>query len=426
LSREADSTLLNNQGNTYTCKENIMKKIRFLSLAMNLLTADIAFAADEIHWTFTGNDSVTFNWRGRSAENLIGYGLSSGNYTQIIATTPDPVPVSSKGPFWEARLTGLTANTRYFYKIGNKPERSFRTAPAPGSSDFNVYAQGNMGSTSAYFDMGVVQDIIASDRPAFVVGLGDLTLGNTDGKEAIDQHFNDIMLWSTQAAYMPVWGESDTVSSDKESFKNYKGRFAVPNSQTSPGSPLAGGEDWYWFDYGNVRFITLPEPWTGAWDDWRTKAGILMAEAQGDPNFKFIVTFVHRPAYSSGHYAGSSPLKGMLDAFGDAYSKYQLNINAHSNNYERSFPQHGVTHITAGTGGADLTQDGTCLWLTCTKPDWSAFRAMHLGTLKLHFTDSGIEGSFICGPAGGGANDVTCTTGRVVDSFLIGTPTGNL
>jgi len=148
-----------------------------------------------------------------------------------------------------------------------------------------------------------------------------------------------------------------------------------------------------------------------------------MAQAQADPNIKFIATFGHRPAYSSGHYSGSATLKGMLDKLGDTYSKYTLNINGHSNNYERSRPQHGVTHVTVGTGGANLTQNGTCLWSTCTKPAWSAFRAMHLGALKLHFTGSGIVGSFICGPAGGGKNDVSCTKGSVVDNFTIASPT---
>ncbi|MDD5323186.1 MAG: CARDB domain-containing protein [Methylococcales bacterium] len=398
-----------------------MKTIYLQILAMTLLAVNITFAADEIHWTVTGKDSVTFDWRGTSAENSIGYGLTSGNYTQVTATTPNPVPVSSTGPFWEAKLTGLAANTRYYYKIGNAPERSFRTLPASGSSDFTVYAQGNIGSSSNYFNTGVIQDIIANDLPSFVIGLGDLTLGSINGKAVVDQHFNDVMVWSKEAAYMPVWGDQDTITtSTNESFKNYKGRFAVPNPQTSPGSPLAGGEDWHWFDYGNVRFITLPEPWTGAWADWNTKAGTLMAQAQADPNIKFIVTFVHRPAYSSGHYTGSSTLKSILDNLGDTYSKYKLNINAHSNNYERSFPQHGVIHVTAGTGGANLTQDGACLWLTCTKPSWSAFRAMHLGVLKLHFTASGIGGSFICGPAGGGINDLNCTKGSVLDNFTIG------
>jgi hypothetical protein len=398
-----------------------MKRFYQFALAVPLIYIQIAWSADEIHWTITGKDSATFNWRGNSSENSIGYGLHSGDYTHVTASAPNPAPVSSSGPFWEATLTGLRENRRYYYKIGNKPERSFFTAPLMGRSDFNVYAQGNIGSTSTYFDMGGVQDLIVRDQqPAFVVGLGDLTLGNINGKAEVDQHFNDVMGWSTQLAYMPVWGESEAVTSGSDSFKNYKGRFAVPNSQASPGSPLAGGEDWYWFDHGNVRFITLPEPWTGAWNDWMTKAGMLMSQAQSDSNINFIVTFVHRAAYSSGHKPGSAELKAMLDTLGDTYSKYRLNINAHSSNYERSFPQHGVTHVTVGTGGAHLAQDGACLWLACIKPDWSAFRAMHLGVLKLHFTLSGIEGSFICGPDGGGVNDVSCQSGHVLDRFIIG------
>jgi len=498
-----------------------MKTMRFLALALTLLTVNVAFAADEIHFTVTGQNSVTFNWRGTTTEKTIGYGITSGVYAQVTATTPNPVPVSSSGPFWEAKLTGLTANTRYYYQIGAGAEHSFRTPPVPGSSNFNVYAQGNIGSTSTYFNTGAVQDIIANDLPSFVVGLGDLTIGciplkvsnaasdggysyriyksygtpadnsdfrtrstlrffendvemrpahslgidirnvglgrfthwglpdgrgesilfsasdNTDPrtngksysycitntrKSAIDQHFNDVMVWSKEAAYMPVWGDRDTVLSTEESFANYKGRFAVPNPQTSPGSPLAGGEDWYYLDYGNVRFITMPGPWTDAWINWNGKARLMMAGAQANSNIKFIVTFVHESAYSSGHYTGSSTLKGILDALGDTYSKYKLNVSAHSNNYERSLPQHGVIHVNAGTGGANLVQDGICLWKTCVKPAWSAFRAMHLGALKLHFTASGIEGSFICGPAGGGTNDVNCTKDSILDSFTIGSP----
>ena len=92
------------------------------------------------------------------------------------------------------------------------------------------------------------------------------------------------MAWSKEAAYLPVWGDLEWISSRADSFENYKGRFTVPNSQTSPGSPLAGGKDWYWFDYGNTRFITLPEPWAGAWSAWNTTAADIMAQAQADPN----------------------------------------------------------------------------------------------------------------------------------------------
>jgi parallel beta-helix repeat protein len=399
-----------------------MKKFSFIPLGLAVLTANLAFAADEIHYTITGKNSVTFNWRGSATENSIGLGLSPGIYTQVKAQTPKPLPVSSKGPFWEAKLTGLKANTLYYYSIGNTPERTFRTAPIPGSSGFTVYTQGDIGDTTDLFNVGVVQDIIATDKPAFVIGLGNLSLGSTYGKAAVDQHFNDVMAWSKDAAYMPIWGNQDWVLSLKDNFKNYKGRFDLPNPQASPGSPLTGGEDWYWFDYGNTRFIALPEPWAGAWSDWNVKADALMSQAQADSNIKFIVTMVHQPAYSSGHFIGSPVLKDMLDALGDRYNKYVLNLNSHSRNYERSHPQHGVVHVTAGIGGSNFQQDGTCLWLTCAKPTWSAFRAMHHGALQLKFTASDIKGSFICGPSGGGTNDVACTKGSVVDSFTIAVP----
>jgi hypothetical protein len=41
--------------------------------------------------------------------------------------------------------------------------------------------------------------------------------------------------------------------------------------------------------------------------------------------------------------------------------------------------------------------------------------------LKLTFMPTAIEGEFICGPAGGGKNDITCSPGQVIDTFLIGT-----
>lgn len=396
-----------------------MKKIRYIPLGLAFVVGNLAFAADEIHYTITGKNSITFDWHGTASENSIGFGLSPSTYSQVKAKAPNPVPSSSQGSFWEAKLTGLKANTLYYYSIGNGPARTFRTVPLSGSSGFTVYAQGDIGETSDFFNMGINQDLIANGKPAFVIGLGDLTLGNSFGKAAVDQHFNDVMIWSKEAAYMPVWGDQDWLKTSKDNFSNYKGRFDLPNPQTSPGTPLAGGEDWYWFDYGNVRFIALPEPWTGAWANWKTKAATLMAQAQADNNIKFIVTMAHRPAYSSGHYPGSATLKGIMDSLGDRYSKYRLNINSHSRNYERSHPQHGVVHITAGIGGANLLQDGTCLWLTCAKPKWSAFRAMHLGALKLQFAQASIKGSFICGPAGGGRNDLNCKKGNVIDNFTI-------
>ncbi len=396
-----------------------MNKILALPLVILLVCAKTAIAADEIHWTITGQTTVNISWHGDTTDNTLDYRLGSGEKIRVVAKHPKPIPTSAIGTFWEVNLSGLKENSQYTYAIGNSPEQRFKTPPLPGQANFTIFAEGTIGDTGHYFNAGIIQDLIATSTPDFVIGLGDLSLGSIYGLKSARQHFNDVMVWSKDAAYMPVWGDLDSRNTALDSFKNYKGRFTLPNPQVSPGSSAAGGEDWYSFDYGNTRFITLPEPWVGAWADWKAKADKLMAEAQTNPKIKFIVTVGHRPAYSSGHYAGSPELKTILDALGDRYNKYVLSVNSHSGDYERTYPQHGVVHVTAGIGGKDLMQDGTCLWLTCTKPAWSAYRAMHHGALKLFFSDTAIAGSFICGPAGGGVNDVKCTKGSIADQFTI-------
>jgi len=401
-----------------------------------VLTTVFVPTADEVHWTITGQTSVTFDWRG--PENTIFYGMSPGSYAnQVVATTPDPLPTSSSGPFWEAKITGLQQNTLYYYRIGNGPEHTFRTPPPRGSADFTIYAEGDIGSTNAWSNVADVQQVIADGLPDFVLALGDLTYGDIHGADDVDQHFNDVMVWSQDVAYMPLWGnhEWNTDPTIPDHLNNYEGRFDLPNSQTSPGASAAigdgPGEDWYWFDYGNTRFIIFPEPYSGAWVDptsgWQTKAKALMDAAQADPQIAFIVTAGHRPAYSS-NGSPSVTIMGILDALGDTHSKYVLNLVGHHHNYERSLPQHGVVHVTVGTGGETLHESGTsCLYATCPQPAWSAFRALHHGALRLQFTGTAILGDFICGPAGdtvSNINDVICNPGDVVDSFLIGAGSG--
>jgi hypothetical protein len=181
------------------------------------------------------------------------------------------------------------------------------------------------------------------------------------------------------------------------------------------------GDDWYWFDAGNVRFIAYPEPFTGAWPAWFTAAKTLMDQAEANTSIHYIVTFGHRAAYSSGSHAGLSTIRGYLDTLGVHHSKYVLNLNGHSHDYERTTPQFGVTHITVGIGGSTLEEaSGTCVWAGgCPAPAWSADRAFHHGALRLTFGANGIHGDVLCGPAAS-QDDVACAAGDVFDSFTIG------
>jgi parallel beta-helix repeat protein len=370
--------------------------------------------ADEIHYTFTGPTSVTFDWRGTAT--AIQYGSTASYGTTVAAHAPTPLPFSSTGPFQEADLTGLQAGATYHYSIGGGPDQTFETEPT-GSFRFDVAA--DIGSSTLYPNVGTTMTQIAADNPDFVLMVGDLTYGNVDGQAAVDQHFNDTMAWSQTAAYMPAWGNHEWETPSADDLRNYKGRFVLPNAQGAVGSPGPGccGEDWSWFDAGGVRFISYPEPYSGSstWTAWATKADSIMAAAQSDPSISYIVTFGHRPAYSTGFHPGETSLATILDGLGDKYSKYVLNLNGHSHDYERFQPIHRITHITTGGGGSAL------------EPPWTstdsrtAFRAMHLEHLRIDVTSTGMRIDAICGPPTS-RDDVTCTQGSVMDSYTIGTP----
>lgn len=380
-----------------------------------------ACGADEIHWTIDGPGSISFDWRGEAPK--VGYGLTSAYGQSARGAAPNPTPFSSPGPFHRALLRKLKAGTTYHYEIGSCGDHTFHTAPAPGTSGFVVDVEGDIGASTNYKDVVPNQKLVASDLPALVLVLGDLTYGNPNSQTAVDQHFNDMMAWSQDTAYMPVWGNHEWDKPEFDDLRNYKGRFLLPHAQASPGAPAAGGhgQDWSWFDYGNTRFISFPEPYSDAtWPAWYKEAKRIMDRAQKNSSITFIVTFGHRPPYTSGYHHSSMVLRKEMTDLAEHHSKYVLNVNGHNHDYERSYPEHGLVSVTAGIGGSELEESHTaCLFRVCPKPSWSAFRAMRFGILQLSISDARIEGALLCGPAGGGKNDVQCTPGDVIDHFTI-------
>ena len=402
-----------------------------LSLLLGLSLAGTAGAADEIHWTFKGQTAVSFDWRGSSSENVIHYGTASGSYpSSVTASTPSPLPTSSSGPFWEAHLTGLLENTLYYYKIGSGAEHTFRTPPPRGSSDYWFGEEADIGSTLGWTNVGITQGMVPTDnpnvsgddRPRFLIVPGDLTYGDQETLADVDQHFNDVMTWSQDAAYMPAWGNHEwATAADNvaDNLNNYEGRFDFPNSQTSPGATDAvgngPGEDWYWFDYGNVRFISFPEPYTGAWEDWVVSVDPIMAAAQSDPSIQFILVYGHRPCWSSGaDHSGDTQLAGYMASLHSKYSKFNLVIQGHSHHYERTDPSQtdGILFIIGPGGGSSLGG------LASSQPSWSVYRIDHLEHLRLHVTQNRIDGYTICGPDGSGNTD-SCTQNTVIDSWSV-------
>jgi hypothetical protein len=371
-----------------------------------------ARAVSELHYTYQAPTSVTFDWRGDA--QTLRYRRAGRRGSSVTARPPQVAPFSSKGPFFQVTLKGLKPGTTYRYAVGSIAS----TFSTPPTGRFRFDLEADVGASSDFDAVRTTQRQIAADKPSFVIVAGDLTYGNDNGQAAVDRHFNDVMAWSRRAAYMPAWGNHEWDESTDD-LRNYKGRFRIPHAQRSPDAPRQGccGADWGWFDAGNTRFISYPEPYSGAaWRNWSGKAARLMAAAQRDRRIRFIVTFGHRPAYSTGYHPGDELLASILDGLGDRFSKYVLNLNGHSHDYERYRPIHHVVHITAGGGGADLEP-----W-SKGKDSRTAFRALHLEHLRVDVNARRMRIEAVCGPQTSD-QDFSCRVGKVIDTTTILAPT---
>lgn len=377
----------------------------------------------QIHYTFTAPDAVTFDWRGNDA-TLRVWAKRVAPRT-VVARHPVPSPTSSAGPWQEAVVDGLQPGLEYIYEVGH-PERpqplTFRAPPVRGAVGFTFVAVGDIGASASWPAAAIIHRAIARADPVFVIGLGDLTYADDRSLADVDRHFDDVMAWSRRAAYMPIWGNHEW-EGKHDDLRNYKGRFALPHAAASPGAPAAGccGEDWYWFDYGAVRFIFYPEPYAKeTWPDWERRAEPLFAAAQADGALRFIVTAGHRPAYSSGHHGGDPQLRAILDGFGKRFGKYVLNLSGHTHAYERTKPQGHVVHVTAGIGGGALEHAATsCRWADCKPPAFSAFRAIHHGFLKLTVRADAIAIEAVCAGATSAEDSLRCGDGEMMDQAVI-------
>jgi hypothetical protein len=390
-----------------------------------LLHAGAAGAADtvdEIHYSLGESaGSVVVNWRG--AETAIAYGPTEAYGFQAVAGVPAITPVDSAGPFREVELSGLAPDTLYHYRIGAGVDHVLRTAPL---GSFRWVDVGDTASTLCKPHVAQVHTLIARLAPRFVTHGGDISEANVCGAAAVHAYYVDQQAWSTEAAFQPVWGNHEfgaptaaaPAGTPRDSLANYKGRGEMTNARTlaidtatrtsAPGCPYTGtvntcrGEDWGWFRAGGVLFVSYPEVWPGAIADWQPAADALLARAQADPTVDFVITYGHRPAYSSLTTNGWDPgVRSALDALAQRHSpgpgrpdgKYVLNLAHHVHALEVFGPVHGLTHVTNATGG-----QGT---VSLPSPAaGSLLRFSHLGVLAGDYDAAARRLSlrWVCGP----------------------------
>jgi hypothetical protein len=398
---------------------------------------------DEVTYAF-GNErtEVVVSWRG--AEPTLFWGADSSDDNQVTATRSAITPVDIAGPFYEARISGLTPGTTYHYKIGaTGTERVFHTAPA-NADDFTAVVIADTEATICRTYQAQLFGLVAALDADMVLHHGDHAIANDCGVPAVHQYFLDLeTTLANGASFQPTWGNHEygpptadaPPGTPRDTLANYKGRVAMPNAQTVPNDkttqlshPGCGqetgsrvntclGEDWGWFRAGRVLFIGYPEPEPGAIADWQKKADVLMADAQANTTVDFVVTYGHRPVVSSTSYTPPTGWATAFDALAAKYSptaraggKYVLNFAGHRHNLEVFGSRKGVTHVVNGGGGQGLIKFGSTV-------AGSTWRMKHLGfsTLRYSATARTLAFSVICGPAHPSQSG-TCTPGSTLYS----------
>ncbi len=390
---------------------------------------------DQIHFSIISNTALTFDWTGTA--DHISYGMEPDKLSTVVdGVHPDFLPVDSPwisdpGPYWEAKLTGLKPNTVYYYRVGVTGKmHKFRTPPPPGKAGFRVITTTDMHDRSAECLAMFYQ--IALLKPDVVLTTGDVTGAGPAGQQEVSSRFHDAMLWSQEAAWMPAWGNHDWEYEDIDDLRTLKGRFDIPNAGTMSDAPEISccGEDWGWFDYGNTRFISWPEPYTSStWEEWNDQANPVFSEAQNNPKIKFIVTFGHRSAYTSIYRRspGDRRIREILNSLHSSHSKYVLDLSGHNHQYERYQIDNGMTYIVNSPTGSYFHEG----WDAPEKPLECAYRVIHYAVLVLDFKEKAIEGKLLCSVhclKSGDPDympleeDVCDEPGMVIDSFTITTP----
>jgi len=309
------------------------------------------------------HDSMTVRWRTNSnTDSVVRYGLAEGALNEIVTVA------GSTGEH-TVLLTGLSADTRYFYSVGNTAgpiatgaDYVFRTSPSPDTGrPTRVWIVGDSGTADSNAE--AVRDAYLTHTGALETHLF-MMLGDNAYNNGTDAEYQNAMfdMYPATLRQTPVWptlGNHDGVSANSSTQSGpYYDIFDLP-AAAQAGGLASGTEAYYSFDYGNVHFICLESHETdrsveGAMLTW-------LVEDLAATDKEWIIAFWHHPPYSKGSH--DSDVEGQLiDMRQNALPILEdygvdLVFTGHSHAYERSFLIDGH-YDDANTLTEDMKIDG--------------------------------------------------------------------
>ena len=302
-----------------------------------------------------GNESaVTLRWRTSTATNSR---LEAGT---IFGTYPLVVNDATLTTEHEIRITGLTSDTRYYYRFGSSSQllqaandNYFMTAPpATAKRKIRIAAFGDCGRNDNTYQSSTLTSYLnytSSARAEALFLLGDNAYDNGTDAEFQTQYFNiysSNILRNHQLFPSPGNHEyANTAARQVDHNIPYNSIFSIPSAAQS-GGIASGTESYYSWNWGNVHFLSLDSyglensGTTRLYDTTGAQVVWLKQDLAAN-NRPWVIAYWHHPPYSMGSNNSDTNtdliklrqnLIRILERMG-----VDLIVCGHSHDYERSY-----------------------------------------------------------------------------------------
>ena len=277
---------------------------------------------------------------------------------------------SGAGRIHHVDVTGLQPDTRYFYKCNSTSYQSwissFRTPPASSTGDvftFTVYSDCQHGSNGVKHEEVVNDGILdfyaaeyggeIEDSLAFAMVPGDLVSTGSNHSHWTDHFFGQAVNLYKHVPLVPAPGNHEA---NAELYFMY---MDLPHN-----APSGLDEHCYYFDYQNVRVISLDSNgYVSSTEQYTWLDGVL-AEACADDEIDFVFAQFHHPhkseSWTPGESGFSSTIVGKLEQFSTSCGKPSIHFFGHTHSYSRGQSRdhdHLMVNVATGMGSIDYWWD---------------------------------------------------------------------
>ncbi len=250
------------------------------------------------------------------------------------------------------KVSGLSPNKSYTYKISSNHQWTFHTKPKAGDpNSVRIWALGDFGFVTPNQN-AVISSIknYTADKPIDAwIWLGDNAYNNGKDEEYQKYVFDVYQAdFFPNLALYPSPGNHDYAGKHDPTVPPYFKIFSLP-TEGEAGGVASHSESYYSVDYGSLHLISIDT-------ELRDAAGNQVMDGKGDQydwlakdlaanRLPFTIVYFHKPPYSKGSHDSDteSDMKNMREKVNPLFEKYNVDVvlAGHSHVYERTLPLRG-------------------------------------------------------------------------------------